>query len=100
MAYKDIKPYSDLVHNASINGGVEKYIADIEKSNFLKGKSVGRLEGIGIGGIAVSVLVGGAILGKNLWDKYKLKVEEEKELEKNAENAKVILTENMNKENE
>lgn len=99
MAYKDIKPYGDLAHIASLNGGPEKYIHDIELNGFMKGLSKGRLEGIGIGGCGLALLLGVGYVGKVLWDKCQAKKEETKEIEENAKIAKIRLMENAKKNN-
>ena len=97
MAYKDIKPYSEFAHKASLHGGPQKYIQDIELNSFIKGRSKGRsegrLEGLGIGGL----LLGIGCVGKILWDKYQEKKIEEKKLEERANVAKTKLMESMEK---
>lgn len=99
MAYKDIKPYSDFAHVASLNGGPQKYIQDIELNSFTKGLSKGRLEGIGIGGCGLALLLGAGYTGKVLWNKHQAKKEETKKLEENAKIAKAKLLENAKKQN-
>ena len=99
MAYKDIKPYSDFAHVASLNGGPQKYIQDIELNSFAKGLSKGRLEGIGIGGCGLALLLGAGYAGKMLWDKHQAKKEEAQKLEENAKIAKAKLVENFEKNN-
>ncbi len=102
MAYKDIKPYNILAHNASINGGPQQYIQDIERNSFIKGllqgRSKGRLEGIGIGSCGLALVLGAGYAGKMLWDKHQAKKEEEKMLEKKAKIAKAKLLESTEKD--
>lgn len=101
MAYKDIKPYSDFAHIASLNGGPQKYINDIEQNSFAKGlsqgRSKGRLEGIGVCGCSLALLLGAGYAGKALWNKHQAKKEEERKLEEKAEIAKTKLMENIEK---
>lgn len=103
MAYKDIKPYSDFAHTASLHGGPQKYIQDIELNSFAKGlsqgRSKGRIEGIGIGGGGLMLLLSVGCVGKVLWDKHQAKKEEEKKLEEKAKIAKVKLMQSAEKSN-
>ena len=85
MAYKDIKPYANLVHEARKHGGTDLFIKDIEKSGILKGQKIGRLkglkEGFGIGGITVWFIIGSIVYGKRKWDQHKSKTNEERKEE-------------------
>lgn len=99
MAYKDIKPYSDFNHIASLHGGPQKFIQDIELNSFSKGQSKGRFQGRieGVGGLLLIAGIG--YVGKTLWDKHQSKKEEAKKLEENARIAKTKLIDNAEKNN-
>ena len=103
MAYKDIQQYSELVHEASTFGGADAFkkalkeeaIKAIEKSKYTSGYTdghlTGLLKGMGIGGVVVGVIAGGVYFGKKIWDGHKVKVDENRKLEKEAQSAKAIL---------
>ena len=97
MASKDIKPYADLNHIASLHGGPQKYIQDIEKNSFNKGQLKGRLQGRIEGVVGLLFLEGIGCVGKTIWDKRQSKKKEVKKLEENAKIAKEKLMENEEK---
>ena len=94
MAYKDLIPYNNMSKWMSENGGPEKAVNLIQKNSWLHGekagRSKGRLEGIGIG--AAFLLVGSGVnYAKKMWNKHKEKMEEDKQVEEQAEIAKDMI---------
>ena len=89
MAYKDLIPYNNMSKWMS-----EKAVNLIQKNSWLHGekagRSKGRLEGIGIG--AAFLLVGSGVnYAKKMWNKHKEKMEEDKQVEEQAEIAKDMI---------
>ena len=88
MAYPDIKPYSDMVHQAKTFGGPEQYIAAIERNAIAKGREQKGKEDLCLFAVALPVGLGLWNLAKKAWTKYKLKVQERNVRQEKADKAK------------